>query len=131
MPKFLLSDRFLFEDVLGRRKYLPIEFFQHYSVFSSFLQESFDGLPGQQYVSRQQYQLTDANSNIISSKIWHHSVVRRPKVTMSIILDPVRDELVDGLACPRCATSETFAKPDMSIQWYEDIFRYLWTRHLH
>jgi hypothetical protein len=131
VPKLLLGDRFLFEDVLGRRKYLPLEFFQHYSIFSSFLQEFFDGLPGQQYVSRRQYQLTDANSNIISSKIWHQSVVRRPKVTMSIILDTVGDELVDGLACPRCSTSETFAKPNMSIQWYEDIFRYLWTRHLH
>jgi hypothetical protein len=118
MPRLLLGDRFLFEDVLGRRKYLPIEFFQHYSVFSSFLRESFDGLPGQRYVFHKQYQLTDANNNIISSKIWHQSVVRRPKVAMSIILDPVVDELVDSLACPRCSKSETFAKPDMSIQWY-------------
>jgi hypothetical protein len=127
MPKLLLGDRFLFEDVLGRRKYLPIEFFQHYSVFSSFLQESFDGLPGQQYVSRRQYQLTDANSNIINSKIWHRSVARKPKVTMSIILEPVVDDLFDNLACPRCSTSETFAKPNMSIQWYGHKFRVLWT----
>jgi hypothetical protein len=118
VPRLLLGDRFLFEDVLGRRKYLPVEFFQHFSVFSTFLWESFDGLPGQRYVSNQQYQLIDANSNIIDSKMWHQSVVRRSRITMSVILDAVTDEFVDGLACPRCSTSEAFAKPDMSIQWY-------------
>jgi hypothetical protein len=55
---------------LGRQKYLPVGFFQHCTIFNSFLLEYFDGLPGQQYVSRRQYQLTDANSNIIDNKIW-------------------------------------------------------------
>jgi hypothetical protein len=48
---------------------------------------------------------------------------------MSIILDPVVDELVDGLACPRCSISEPFAEPDMSFQWYEDKFGDFWTRY--
>ena len=109
---------FLFEDVLGRQKFLPVEFFQHYRVFNSFLQESFVGLPGQRYVSNRQFQLMDAKNNVINSSMWRQSVVKRTKVAMTVVLDTVQDELVDGLACPRCSTTESFAKPNSSIQWY-------------
>lgn len=117
-PRLLLGDRFLFKDVLGRQKYLPVEFFQHYNVFNSFLQESFTGLPGQRYISKRQFHLTDGNNDVISSKVWQQTVVQRSKIVMTVVLDAVEDELIDGLACPRCSTLETFAKPDTTIEWY-------------
>lgn len=40
---------------------------------------------------------------------------------MTIILDPVDDELIDGLTCPRCSTSEPFAEPNMSVEWYGNL----------
>lgn len=109
----------MFEDVLGRRKYLPFEFFQHYSVFTTFLQESFNGIPGQRYVMNRQYQLMDARNNIIENKTWRQLVGRRSQVKMLVILDAVDDVFVDGMGCPRCSTSAPFAKPNMDVQWYE------------
>jgi hypothetical protein len=124
VPRLLLNDSILFEDVLGRRKYLPVEFFQHYSVFSAFLKESFEGAPGQRYVTNRQYQLYDANNSVIESNKWQGAVVKRSKVTMSIVLDKLTDELVDEMACPRCWASEKFAKPGMTIQWYSSRYKF-------
>lgn len=114
MPRLLLGDSILFEDVLGRRKYLPVDFFQHYSVFSSFLRESFEGVPGQKYVLNQQYRLNDVDNDIVDSGKWRQTVIRRSKVTMSVVLDYVNDV---EMACPRCWTSERSSKPGANIQW--------------
>ncbi len=50
ISRLLLGNNILFEDVLGRRKNLPVEFFQYYDVFSTFLRKSFQGFPREKYV---------------------------------------------------------------------------------
>jgi hypothetical protein len=129
--RLLKADSILFEDVLGRQKYLPVEFFQHYSVFVTFLQESYDGKPGQRYVLSRQYRLQDADYKVINGRKWHQVIARRSKVTMSVILDALSDILLDGMACPRCLTAECFSKPGMNIQWYRKISRLFQERNAH
>jgi hypothetical protein len=118
IPRLLKADSILFEDFLGRQRYLPVEFFQHYNTFVAFLEESFDGKPGQRYVFSRQYRLQDPKNNVINERKWHEAVAQRSNVTMSVILDTITDILVDGMACPRCLTADCFSKPGMNIQWY-------------
>jgi hypothetical protein len=117
IPMLLKAESILFDDVLGRQKYLPVEFFQHYSVFVAFLQESFYGKLGQRYVLSRQYRLQDADNKVINGRKWHQVIARGSKVTMSVILDVLSDILLDGMVCPRCLTTECFSKPGMNIQW--------------
>ena len=114
----LKADSILFEHVFGRQKYLPVEFFQHYNVFVTFLEESFDGKPGQRYVLSRQFRLQDAKNNAINGRKWHEAISKRSNITMSVILDTMTAILVDGTACPRCLTAGYFSESDMNIQWH-------------
>jgi hypothetical protein len=116
MPKLLLGNSsILFEDVLGRRKYLTVEFFQHYNVFNTFLKESFTGVPGQKYVFNQQYQLTGSNNEIVDRKTWQQTVAKRSKVVMSVMLEKMAEE---GVSCPRYWMPESSTKLGINVQWY-------------
>ncbi|TVY49065.1 hypothetical protein LOCC1_G001366 [Lachnellula occidentalis] len=121
IPKMLLgNNNILFEDVLGRRKYLPVEFFQHYNVFNTFLRESFTGVPGQRYVFNQQYRLTDSRNELVDSTIWKQTIEKRSKIMMAVILGKLTE---DEISCPSSSCSliyttnvsvNDFAKPNQT-----------------
>ncbi|TVY38143.1 hypothetical protein LSUB1_G002853 [Lachnellula subtilissima] len=114
IPKMLLNNNsILFEDVLGRRKYLPIEFFQHYNVFNTFLRESFTGVPGQRYVLNQQYRLTDSRNELVDSTTWRKTITNRSKIMMSVMLEKLTE---DEVSCPRCWMPESSTQLGAIVQ---------------
>ncbi|KAJ4375956.1 hypothetical protein N0V83_001235, partial [Neocucurbitaria cava] len=62
-PAFQAEDSVRFEDVLGRTKYLPYEYFRHIEVFDSYLQTQFKGLPGEQKVLQRRYLILHSGQN--------------------------------------------------------------------
>jgi len=115
IPKMLLDNNsILFEDVLGRRKYLPIEFFQHYNVFNTFLRESFTGAPGQRYVFNQQYRLNDSRNELVDSTTWRKTIKNRSKIMMSVMLEKLTE---DEVSCPRCWMPESSTQLGTIVQW--------------
>lgn len=114
MPKLLLgTNSVLFEDVLGRRKYLPVELFQNFTVFNTFLRESFIGVPGQEYVNGRRYQLTNAENTVVDHSDWQKTVLRRSKIAMFILLERIVE---DEVVCPRCWMPESSKKVSVSVQ---------------
>ncbi|KAF1976696.1 hypothetical protein BU23DRAFT_32573 [Bimuria novae-zelandiae CBS 107.79] len=59
-PAFQPGDSIHFEDVLGRSKILPYEYFRYIEVFNSFLEAQFRGLPGERKVLQRQYLILHA-----------------------------------------------------------------------
>lgn len=118
IPKMLLDNNsILFEDVLGRRKYLPIEFFQHYNVFNTFLRESFMGVPGQRYIFNQQYRLADSKNELVDSTTWQETIIKRSNIITSVMLEKLTDD-EDGTSCPRCWMPKTSTEQSVVVQWY-------------
>ena len=122
MPKQLNNgDQIHFEDVLGRTKTLPYEYFRHWEVFESMLRCEFRGFPGEAKVLQGQYLLM--NSTLTKDKIdrdaWQQRVFPGTRVKMSVLMQnlgatsglcprPSCNGKVDGLKgltvyhCPAC-----------------------------
>ena len=122
MPKQLDNgDQFHFEDVLGRTKTLPYEYFRHWEVFESMLRCEFKGFPGEAKVLQGQYLLLDSTleKNEIDRDAWRQRVFPGSRVKMSVLMQhlgatsgscprPSCNGRVDGLRgltvhhCPAC-----------------------------
>lgn len=92
MPKQLNEgDKIHFEDVLGRTKTLPYEYFRHWEVFESMLRCEFKGIPGEEKVSQGQYLLMNGTStkNRIEGEAWQQRVFPGTKVKMSVIMQKI------------------------------------------
>ncbi|KAF2650852.1 hypothetical protein K491DRAFT_696944 [Lophiostoma macrostomum CBS 122681] len=98
------SDCFLFEDVLGRTRSLPYEYFRYPEVFQSFLKTQFQGLPGERSVLKGQYLIHDAKSNHepVWDEEWVCAVFPGSILKMSTVIAGVKG-LKDEDHCPhRC-----------------------------
>ena len=122
MPKQLDNgDQIHFEDVLGRTKTLPYEYFRHWEVFESMLRCDFRGFPGEAKVLQGQYLLLDSTSQKeqIDRDAWQQRVFPGTRVKMSVLMQnlgatsgfcprPSCNGRVDGLKgltvhhCPAC-----------------------------
>ena len=101
MPKQLVhGDQFHFEDVLGRTKALPYEYFRHWDVFESMLRCEFKGVPGEAKVLQGQYLLINSTSekDQIDRDVWQQRVFPGTKVKMSVLLQNLA--ATSGV-CPR------------------------------
>ena len=94
------QDSVHFEDVLGRNKLLPYDYFRHWDVFDSMLRCEFRGLPGEQKVIGGDYDLLDnqVHGVTIGKEAWQRMVFPGTKIKMSVILETF--EVVGGF-CPR------------------------------
>ena len=101
MPKQLNNgDQFHFEDVLGRTKNLPYEYFRHWEVFESMLRCEFRGFPGEAKVLQGQYLLLGSTleKDQIDKDAWRQRVFPGSRVKMSILM---QDLGVTSGFCPR------------------------------
>ena len=89
-----------FEDVLGRKKLLPYDYFRHWDVFDSMLRCEFKGLPGEQKVIGGAYVLMNSQLHgvTIRKESWQRMVFPGTQIKMSVILETF--EVVGGF-CPR------------------------------
>ena len=94
------QDSVHFEDVLGRKKLLPYDYFRHWDVFDSMLRCEFKDLPGEQKVIGGDYVLMDSQVQgvTIGKKAWQRMVFPGTKIKMSVVLETF--EVVGGF-CPR------------------------------
>lgn len=94
------QDSIHFEDVLGRKKLLPYDYFRHWDVFDSMLRCEFKGLPGEWKVRTGDYVLMDGQVQgvTISKEAWQRMVFPGTHIKMSIVLRAFR---VLGGFCPR------------------------------
>ena len=131
MPKQLNNgDQIHFEDVLGRTKTLPYEYFRHWEVFESMLRCEFRGFPGEAKVLQGQYLLM--NSTLANDQIdrdaWQQRVFPGTRVKMSVLMQnlgatsglcprPSCNGKVDGLKgltvyhCPACGLAFVPQRP--------------------
>ena len=94
------QDSIHFEDVLGRKKLLPYDYFRHWDVFDSMLRCEFKGLPGEQKVTGGDYVLIDSQvqGTTIRKEAWQRMVFPGTKIKMSVVLETFQ---VVGGFCPR------------------------------
>ena len=94
------QDSVHFEDVLGRKKLLPYDYFRHWDVFDSMLRCEFKGLPGEQKVIGGDYVLMDSQVHgvTIGKEAWQRMVFPGTKIKMSSVLETFQ---VVGGFCPR------------------------------
>ena len=94
------QDSVHFEDVLGRKKLLPYDYFRHWDVFDSMLRCEFKGFPGEQKVIGGDYILLDnqVHGVTIGKEAWQRMVFPGTKIKMSVVLETF--EVVGGF-CPR------------------------------
>ena len=97
---FSQQDSIHFEDVLGRKKLLPYEYFRHWDVFDSMLRCEFKGLPGEWKVRTGDYVLMNSKVQgvTISRESWQRMVFPGTHIRMSVVLRAFR---VLGGSCPR------------------------------
>ena len=93
------QDSVHFEDVLGRKKLLPYDYFRHWDVFDSMLRCEFKDLPGEQKVIRGDYVMMDSQVQgvTIGKEAWQRMVFPGTKIKMSVVLEAFQ---VVGF-CPR------------------------------
>ena len=94
------QDSVHFEDVLGRKKLLPYDYFRHWDVFDSMLRCEFKDLPGEQKVAGGDYVLMDSQVQgvTIGKEAWQRMVFPGTKIKMSVVLETFQ---VVGGFCPR------------------------------
>ncbi len=94
------QDSVHFEDVLGRKKFLPYDYFRHWDVFDSMLRCEFKGLPGEQKVIGGDYVLMNSQLRgvTIGKESWQRMVFPGTRIKMSVVLETF--EVVGGF-CPR------------------------------
>ena len=94
------QDSVHFEDVLGRKKLLPYDYFRHWDVFNSMLRCEFKGLPGERKVCTGDYVLMDSQKQGVTFKkeAWPLMVFPVTKIKMSVVLETFH---VVGGFCPR------------------------------
>ncbi|CAO2647556.1 Nn.00g084780.m01.CDS01 [Neocucurbitaria sp. VM-36] len=101
-PAFQPEDSVRFEDVLGRTKSLPYEYFRHIEVFNSYLRIQFKGLPGEQKVLQRQYLILDTspNGSLISEEEWGNMIFPGASLVMSALVEQMgMQEMLNR--CPR------------------------------
>ena len=94
------QDSIHFEDVLGRKKLLPYDYFRHWDVFDSMLRCEFKGLPGEEKVTGGDYVLIESQvqGTTIRMEAWQRMVFPGTKIKMSVVLETFH---VFGGFCPR------------------------------
>ena len=94
------QDSVHFEDVLGRKKLPPYDYFRHWDVFDSMLRCEFKGLPGEQEVIGGDYVLMNSQVHgvTIGKEAWQRMVFPGTKIKMSVVLETFQ---VVGGFCPR------------------------------
>ena len=94
------QDSVHFEDVLGRKRLLPHDYFRHWDVFDSMLRCEFKGLPGEHKVCTGDYVLMDTQKQGVTFKkeAWPLMVFPGTKIKMSAVLETFQ---VVGGFCPR------------------------------
>ncbi|MCJ1244587.1 hypothetical protein MMC30_001785 [Trapelia coarctata] len=93
------GDCIFFEDVLGRSKRLPYEYFRHAEIFEVFIRTSFLDVPGKSEVSDNKFRLLTSNGKQLSWKTWEKYAKPGVAVFMSIEKNILLGEQGH---CPRC-----------------------------
>ena len=94
------QDSVHFEDVLGRKKLLPYDYFRHWDVFDAMLRCEFKDLPGEQKVRGGDYVLMNSQVQgmTIGKEAWQRMVFPGTKIRMSVVLETFQ---VVGNFCPK------------------------------
>jgi len=102
-PGYSSADTFRFEDVLGRSRTLPYEYFRHIDVFRAFLRTEFRGLPGEQQVLTKQYTIMDTRNDDVSIEDDAWGVVVFPGATlvMTVLVEILMANRKTAANCPR------------------------------
>lgn len=115
------ANTFLFEDVLGRQKSLPYEYFRHINVFNAFLGTEFRGLPGERYVLEKQYAILDVRrgEKAIGEDEWALNVFPGAILAMSALVEPTYAQMNDATHCPRpnCHGKGRAQDQRLSLTW--------------
>jgi hypothetical protein len=108
-PTFNPADTFQFEDVLGRSKNLPYEYFRHIDVFRAFLQTEFRGFPGEQQVFDKQYSIMDTRGQQtqVNEEDWAVTVFPGATLVMSVLVEMMVAQRMAAAKCPRLTCDGT------------------------
>jgi hypothetical protein len=85
------SEPVFFEDALGRRFPIHLEFINSIEAFHGALSANFIGLPGEKKVARKEYALEDAQSRReiqLSGESWRYNFWPGRRINMSIVFRP-------------------------------------------
>jgi hypothetical protein len=136
LPRFLLcGDRFLFEDAVGRKKWLPCTQFQYWEVgiksphliiennnediqiFYEFLSTSFRNTPGLKLVLAQSFLVQNGyNGHPITQHTWRAVIQPKSKIIMSMLLE--YQAIRQGrCADPLCSGRISFIDEDTTRIW--------------
>lgn len=86
-PLLLYGDHFLFEDAIGRRKWLPCLQFQHWEKFYGLLVDSFQGEAGLSRILNGQFVVLNGFNEVpIHKKMWRSGIQPKSRVHMAMIL---------------------------------------------
>ncbi|KIW29895.1 uncharacterized protein PV07_05681 [Cladophialophora immunda] len=108
MSRLLISDSIIFEDALGRTRYLPFEFFQHWEVFLPYLHKSFDQVPGLYNINRRRYHLVNSRTgSIIDPQLWSAQVKPNARLSMAMVVFKISG---NERACPHCGGKQRWAQ---------------------
>ena len=115
LTRLLISDSIIFEDALGRTRYLPFEFFQHWDVFLPYLHKTFEQVPGLYGISRRRYHLVNTRTGtIIDPQLWTASVKPGSCLSMAMVAYKIAHA---KRACPHCGGSQKWTGPDTFATW--------------
>jgi len=113
--RVLVGDSIIFDDALGRTRYLPFEFFQHWDVFLPYLHKTFEQVPGLYNLTRRRYHLVNSRTGtIIDPQMWTASVRPGSRLSMAMVIFKTSST---KRACPHCGGTQKWTGPDSFATW--------------
>jgi hypothetical protein len=115
----IIQEDIYFEDVLGRTEKLQYSTFRYWSVFYSWLVESFSGKPGRRKVIENQYFImhTDHSYGIIRGREqWNQKVLPGMRLCMSIVMHWLHHGSGECLK-PECTGQIAPLRNESAHQW--------------
>ncbi|PQE31543.1 Ankyrin repeat-containing protein [Rutstroemia sp. NJR-2017a WRK4] len=117
-PLLLYGDHFLFEDAIGRRKWLPCLQFQHWENFYGLLVDSFQGTSGLNRVLNGQFVVLNSYNEVpIHKRMWRSGIQPKSRIHMAIIVESIAAGK-NKCATPSCPGQIDFGKNEITGQWY-------------
>lgn len=115
LTRLLVSDSIIFDDALGRTRYLPFEFFQHWDVFLPYLHKTFEQVPGLYNLTRRRYHLINSRTGtIIDPQMWTANVRPGSRLSMAMVVFKISST---ERACPHCGGTQKWTGPDTFATW--------------
>ena len=95
---------------------MPLMFCSNPETFHDVLTIMFKRLPGQEQVSRRQYELLDISEHsIMEESVWHEKVKPGSTVKMSVMLPLASARRAQTRSCPRCGKNNNLHENDQRM----------------